>query len=46
MLLATIVEIEGRLVLRVTYNGKSLDYDLTENQVKLLSRQLINWLTR
>lgn len=46
MFLITLVEKDGYPVLRITYEGESKDYWLREDQVKLLTRQLANWLTR
>lgn len=44
--LITLVVLDGRPVLRLTVNGKSVDYPLREGQVKLLLRQLIDWYTQ
>lgn len=44
--LITIVELEKRPVLRITYNDETKDYWLTDDQAMLLLRQLADLLTR
>lgn len=44
--LFTIVILEQRPVLRITINANSQDYQLTDDQAKLLLRQLAEFLTR
>lgn len=44
--LITLIELEERPVLRITYNSETKDYWLTDDQAKLLLRQLANILTR
>lgn len=44
--LITLVELEERPVLRITSNNETKDYWLTDDQAKLLLRQLANHLTK
>ncbi len=46
MFLVTLVVIENNPVLRITFEGECKDYYLREGQVKLLIKQLIDWLLR
>lgn len=45
-MLVTFVIVDGNPVLRITHNGESCDYYLREGQVKMLLRQMMEWLTR
>ena len=41
----TFIDFDGEPVLRLTVDGQVTDYRLSINQVKLLIRQMIKWLT-
>lgn len=40
-----LIEIGGKPTLRVTVEGKVIDYPLSLDQLKLLTRQMVKWLT-
>lgn len=46
MFLATIIQIDGIAVLRITFDGDYKDYYLTDGQAKLLLRQLVEIIAK
>jgi len=44
--LVTLITIEGRPALRISIDGQSHDYPLRDGQIRLLLRQLVEWILK
>lgn len=44
-LTVTFIELNGKPTLRLTVDGQVSDYTLSIDQLKLLIRQMVKWLT-